>query len=420
MMFQIIKECVRKVRFWGFTGVCNYFLGLFKASGIRRFFLNNAKLQLAQEPGVTVVAPFQEKHSLSKAMRDLVFCIHEAGIPVQALDSSDKTQVANREIEPLLTPRKAFRIMKHPLAIELFAGKIPPEIPIRRAHVVFWEFESGLLEAFPALRSVDTVIAMSDFNAVYFRRALPPTVKVAKILYPFRFSPPTLPPHTQTRRHFGVGENDFAVFFNFDYRSSFFRKNPDGAMRAFAKAFSDTPDAKLVFKTNHSKDYPKAHAALCDLAVGLGIADRFISIDDFLQRDDIYAITAACDIYLSLHRGEGFGLGIAEAMSLGKPAIVTDYGGSTEFCTSETAILVPYAKIALKRGQIDNPCYHEVAFCADPDIDAAAAAMRKCYESRGICLDMGSRAKLFMESHFSSGRFRESLATLMKGFRADG
>lgn len=419
-MLAIVKEYVRKVQFWGFTGVCNFFLGLFKASSTRKFFLRNAKQQLAQEPGVTIVAPFQEKLSLSKAMRDLVFCIHDADIPVQALSTSAKSQVANREIEPLLTPKRDFRILKHPLAIELFAGKIPPEIPIRRAHVVFWEFESGLLEAFPALRSVDTVIAMSDFNAAYFRKVLPPNVKVAKLLYPFRFSPPTLPPPEQTRRRFGIGENDFAVFFNFDYGSSFFRKNPDGAMRAFAKAFRDTPDAKLVFKTNRAKDFPRAHATLRDLASSLDIADRFISIDDFLSRDDIYAITAACDIYLSLHRGEGFGLGIAEAMSLGKPAIVTDYGGSTEFCTPETAFLVPYSMRTLQRGQIDNPCYHEVAFCADPDIEAAAATMRKCHESRSFCIDKGSRAKIFMESHFSPERFRESMTALMEGFGANG
>ncbi len=419
-MFSFVKECVRKVRFWGFTGVCNYFLGLFKASSTRRFFLNNAKMEIALEPGVTVVAPFLEKLSLSKAMRDLVFCIHDAGIPIQALSTSAKSQVASSEIEPLLTSKRNFRILKYPLAIELFAGKIPPEIPIRRAHVVFWEFESGLLEAFPALQSVDTMLAMSDFNAAYFRRILPPTVKVFKLLYPFRFSPPSLPSPSQTRRRFGIKENDFAVFFNFDYGSSFFRKNPDGAMQAFAKAFRDTPDAKLVFKTNRAKDFPKAHAALRDLADSLGIADRFISIDDYLPREDIYAITAACDVYLSLHRGEGFGLGIAEAMSLGKPAIVTDYGGSTEFCTPETAFLVPYAKIALKRGQVDNPCYHDVAFCADPDIEAAAATMRKCYESRDICRDMGTRAQHFMESHFSPKRFSESMTSLMEGFGANG
>ena len=350
-------------------------------------------------------------------MRDLVFCIQEAGFPFQALNTCAESQTASNEIEPLLTPRRDFRIMKHPMAIELFAGQIPSTIPIRRAHVVFWEFESGLLEAFPALRSVDTVIAMSDFNAAFFRRILPPTVKVVKLLYPFRFSPPTLPPPTQTRRRFGIEENDFAVFFNFDYASSVFRKNPDGAMMAFAKAFHDTPNAKLVFKTNRAKDFPNAHASLRNLANSLEISDRFISIDDYLPREDIYAITAACDVYLSLHRGEGLGLGIAEAMSLGKPAIVTDYGGSTEFCTSETAFLVPYARRALRHGQMDNPCYHDVDFCAEPDIDTAAAIMRKCYVSKDVCRDMGSRAKRIIEAHFSSRLFRESLALLSDNHR---
>lgn len=421
-MFATAKEYWRKVRFWGFAGVLNYLRGRLKAARTRNFYLVNARRKpiATTEPGVTIVAPFQDKNALSKSMRDMTLCIQETGVRFQAFCTCVKRQIASREIAPLLTTPDDFSILKYPIAIELFAGEIPQEIPIRRAHVVFWEFESGLLEAFPSLRSVNTVIAMSDFNAAYFRRILPPTVKVVKLLYPFRFSPPTLPPPAQTRSRFGIGENDFAVFFNFDYASSAFRKNPDGAMMAFAKAFRNTPDAKLVFKTNHAKDFPKAHAALRNLADSLGISDRFISIDDFLPMEDIYAITAACDVYLSLHRGEGLGLGIAEAMSLGKPVIVTNYGGSTEFCTHETAFLVPWSKRTLRHGQMDNPCYHDVDFCAEPDIDSAVAVLRRCYESKDICHSMGKRAKKTIKSHFSTERFSKSLTMLMEGLGANG
>ena len=78
-----------------------------------------------------------------------------------------------------------------------------------------------------------------------------------------------------------------------------------------------------------------------------------------------------------MHRGEGFGLGIAEAMSLGKPAVVTDYSSTTEFCNSNNSIPIPCKAVAVNRNQIDHPCYLAVKEWFEPDINAAANALSK-------------------------------------------
>ena len=411
-MISTIASYIAKVRTWGLKGVWNFFAGKVEARRLRNYFLENAARYPATpaDDGLTIVAPFHASYSLGKVMRDFVFRLRDAGIPFQAFDTGKASAIPDSDINALLTPREEFRIMKYRNVVELLFGPVPAEeLGLKKSHVVFWEFDSGLLETFPKLQSPDTVIAMSDFNAAYFRKVLPPSTPVAKILYPFRFTSPTLPTVEETRKRFGIGKDGFMVFFNFDYGSSLFRKNPDGAMRAFAQAFPQTPGATLVFKTNRSDEYKADKARLNDLAKELGIADRLIAIDAFIPRADVLALTASCDAYISLHRGEGFGLGIAEAMALARPVIVADCGSTKEFCNKDNAILVPTKTIHVSKGQLDHPYYLSVISCADPDIGVAAEALRRLHGSPELRRQLGETGKAFIAEHFSIENFGQSV-----------
>ena len=414
-MINVIASYIAKVRTWGLKGVWDFFAGKVESRRLRRYFLDNASRNplAPSNDGLTLVAPFHANYSLSKVMRDLAFRLREAGIPFQAFDTGKTSDIPDSDIDALITPREEFRIMKYANVIELFNGPVPEELGLKKSHVVFWEFESGLLETFPKLNSPDTVIAMSDFNAAYFRKALPPSTPVAKMLYPFRFSAPALPPVGEARRRFGIGQEDFVVFFNFDYGSSVFRKNPEGAMRAFARAFPRTHGVLLVFKTVRADEHEKERRAIVELARKLGIIDRFRSFDEFMPMDDVMALTNACDAYISLHRGEGFGLGIAEAMSMGKPVVVSDCGGSTEFCTRDDAILIPTKTIQVAKEQADHPCYLAVTSCNDPDIGSAAEALRELRDSKELRGKLGRAGKSFVTAHFSIENFANSVQGLL-------
>ena len=411
-MFSALSSYIAKVRTWGLKGVWNFFAGKAEARRLRKYFLDNAARHpcTPSDDGLTLAAPFHATYSLGKVMRDFAFRLREAGIPFQAFDTARKDGLPDSEIDALITPREDFRIMKYRNVVELLLGPIPAaELGLKKSHVVFWEFDSGLLETFPKLQSPETVIAMSDFNADYFRKVLPPSTPVAKILYPFRFTPPALPPAAETRKRFGIGKDDFVVFFNFDYGSSVFRKNPEGAMRAFAAAFPQTPGTKLLFKTNRSGEYKAEKARLEALAQSLGIADRLISIDVFIPRADVLALTVSCDVYLSLHRGEGFGLGIAEAMALGKPVVVSDCGSPREFCNNGNAILVPTKTINFPKGLLDHPYYLSVTSCDDPDIGVAAEALKRLHDSVELRQRLGDAGKAFVAEHFNDGSFIKSV-----------
>ena len=184
-------------------------------------------------------------------------------------------------------------------------------------------------------------------------------------------------------------------------------------MKAFAMAFGEKADARLVFKTIRAQEHRREQDKLNKLADSLGISSRFISIDNYIPQKDLYGLANACDVYISLHRGEGFGLGIAEAMSFGKPVIVSDYSAPKEFCNDNTAFLIPCSSINISKEQHDHPCYTYVKSCADPDLSAAAKALRLCYDDRPLSRTTGARGKAFIEKHFSLAAFKKSITTFL-------
>ena len=378
----------------------------------RRFFTDNFNQHRNTQParGITFLGDFSSTGSGGKVSRDFVLSLRDAGIPFQAAFRPEKEcDPSGNHVDELLTSPKDFNLCKFSHVIEFYNGSIVPGMLANHTRIVFWEFESGFLDFYPSFARPTTVIAMSDFNAAYFRRILPPTTPVVKVLYPFRPYAGELPSIADVRERYQIPADSFVVFYNFDFGSSYHRKNPYGAIRAFAKAFSDKPNAMLVFKTMSAKRYPVRVAELESLARELDIADRFKMISNYIPEADLYGLTNACDCYLSLHRGEGFGLGVAEAMSLGKPVVVTDYSATTEFCNSENSIPIPFKMIPVRRDQIDNSAYNDVKEWADPDIDAAAQALQSLYQSPELRARLGTSAQAFIADHFSTDNFRKSI-----------
>lgn len=378
----------------------------------RKFFTDNFNRHRNTQPerGITFLGDFSSTGSGGKVSRDFVLSLRDAGIPFQAAFRPEKEcDPSGNHVDELLTSPNDFNLRRFSHVIEFYNGSIQPGLLANHARIVFWEFESGFLEFYPSFARPTTVIAMSDFNAAYFRRILPPATPVVKILYPFRPYAGELPAVSDIRARYQIPVDSFVVFYNFDFGSSYHRKNPYGAIHAFAKAFSDKPNTMLVFKTMSAKRYPERVAELESLARELDIADRFKMISNYIPESDLYGLTNACDCYLSLHRGEGFGLGVAEAMSLGKPVIVTDYSATTEFCNSENSIPIPFKMIPVRRDQIDNSAYNDVKEWADPDIDAAAQALQALYQSPELRTRLGSAAQAFITDHFSTGNFRKSV-----------
>lgn len=396
------------VRRYGFKGIVNFIARRHKDYAFKRY-LKGTMRSAEPERGITLISCFDYPQSLSKVMRDFAILLKQAQIPYQTLNIPCENPIPYEEIKSFITPNEDFCINKYTHIITMFDFIAVPDAQCSVHWLKFWEFDSGFLNGCPEVLRAESVLAMSDFNLEVFRKSLPKNVCVNKVLYPFQFVHGELTPRSLTRERYNIGKDDFVVFFNFDYDSSYYRKNPEGLLRAFAKALGGEANAKIVLKTMRAKKRKEMSERLRSLSQELGLSTQFITIDDFIPQEDLVNLTDACDVYASLHRGEGFGLGIAEAMSLGKAVVVTDYSSTTEFCNKNNALLVPYEIVDVKDWQIDIDVYKRVKQWAEPDIDAAAVALRRLYDDKKLREKIGLQAQKFIKDYFSVENFRASI-----------
>jgi glycosyltransferase involved in cell wall biosynthesis len=273
----------------------------------------------------------------------------------------------------------------------LLAEQMGERLPIASTNIGVWAWE---VDVFPQWMARSA--ALVDEIWVYSRHAA--DAIAAAVDVPVRvFSPPIPTPaaaDTVDRAVLGLSD-DFTFLFCFDFGSGFERKNPLAVIEAFRRAFAPGEGPRLVIKSVRRGAAPHAWARLLTAA-----DDR----DDITLRDGYEpaarqrALMAACDCYVSLHRSEGYGLTMAEAMAAGRPVIGTGYSGNLEFMNADNAILVPYE---LARVPFGCRPYPPTACWAEPDLDAAAHAMRTVASDPRAAAELGSTAQAYIADGFS-------------------
>jgi len=204
----------------------------------------------------------------------------------------------------------------------------------------------------------------------------------------------------------------FVFLFVFDYHSVFARKNPLGLVEAFGQAFPEGSGASLVLKSINSEHHPGEHGRLIEAAKGhrdIHIIDRYVTAAEK------NAMFAGCDCYVSLHRSEGFGNTLAEAMSLGKPVIATGYSGNMEFMTAQNSYPVDYTLAPI--GDDAGP-YPATGEWAEPDVGHAARLMRHVFENQGEAGERGLRAAEDLRRNHSAEAVGRVMAERIRRVRA--
>jgi Glycosyltransferase len=176
--------------------------------------------------------------------------------------------------------------------------------------------------------------------------------------------------------------------------SVFDRKNPLGVVEAFIRAFGPDPSVQLVVKINNARRRPDHLKTLTDRIAGYPVT----IIDCTFTREETYALMNSCDCLVSLHRSEGFGLTLAEAMFLGKPVIATAYSGNMDFTKFDNSFLVGYR---LKPVGPNNEPYDEDVVWADPLIEHAAEQMRTVVGNPQMRRNVAVAGQEFIRRQFS-------------------
>lgn len=194
----------------------------------------------------------------------------------------------------------------------------------------------------------------------------------------------------------GISDDYFTFLFVFDYNSLIERKNPIGLIDAYEKAFGiNNEKVKLVLKTSLSNQHSKAKNKVTER---IGNNKSIIYKEEMLRRPELLALVNKADCYISLHRSEGFGLTIAEAMALGKPVIATGYSGNLDFTNTNNSFLVKYK---LVKHEIDLSVLPKNNYWSEPDTDHAAELMKFVFENQAHAAEIGKKAKEDIETHFS-------------------
>jgi glycosyltransferase involved in cell wall biosynthesis len=260
----------------------------------------------------------------------------------------------------------------------------------------FWAWE---LERLPfywrhAFAFYDEIRAASEFARVAFEReALRPVRPV-----PLAVSVPRLE-RKPGRAELGLPAGATVFLFMFDFRSYASRKNPEAVVQAFLRAFPDgTEKVRLLIKTQAGASAADAWARLNEMC-----SDPRIEIRDAaMDREELLALIDSADAFVSLHRSEGFGRGPAEAMLLGKPVILTGYSGTADFATADCAYVVGYTLKPVDASEYPGIDGQEPAVSwADPDIDEAAAHMRRVHEQPAAARMMGRRGRARIAGRYS-------------------
>ena len=320
-------------------------------------------LVVMPRPGVNIFGYVGSELGMGEVARCLIRGADAVGLPHVDI-ASTRTSSRTAKSWPRVDERFGINLVAiNADQFELWRTDVGPEDLRDRYTVGVWAWE---LDRFPesmhhALDWVDEVWAISSFVRDAIAACTTKPVHVLPLNVPVRPGrQPIAPP---------LGADGCPYFLTmFDHLSDVQRKNPWDVVRAFTLAFPKTGEARLVIKSiNSSRDVESSER----LRYVCAAREDVVLIEDYVSAETRDSLVAGCIAYVSLHRSEGFGLGMAEAMALGRPTIATAYSGNLDFMNKRNSLLVPYELVDVT----DSRAYHYDAQWANPDIEAAAQAM---------------------------------------------
>jgi glycosyltransferase involved in cell wall biosynthesis len=345
-----------------------------------------APRRIRPKSGVNLVGYLSSRRGVGEAARQILAALEEGDIPVATIDTPttpEEIAVSLGTVDEEEYPYDFNLICVNADMLPAVATALGPRFFEGRHSVGlwFWEISDFPDQWLPSFDFVDEVWVATEHVADALRDVSETAVQTIRL--------PVLPvPAAEmTRAELGMPEG-FCFLFVFDYRSVFARKNPLGLVEAFCRAFEPGTGPSLVIKSICSDEFPVQRRQLAE-----AVAERpeIHLIEDMVPVEAKNAMIANCDCYVSLHRSEGLGLTMAEAMYFGRPVIATAYSGNLDFMSERNGYLVPHAMTEIGPGADPYPPDRQ---WAEPDLDQAAALMRQAFENPKGAAVRGRRAAL--------------------------
>jgi glycosyltransferase involved in cell wall biosynthesis len=280
------------------------------------------------------------------------------------------------------------------------------------AHIVaffLWETDRPPQSHHAGAHMVDEIWCPTEYVTEAYRKITSvPVITIGKGLKPAPPRPPHMLEHV-IRRDAG----EFVFLYVAEFGSGLMRKNPLDGIRAFQEAFQDDEPVRFCLKIREIDPghWSNVNGYWEEIEERVAADPRLCLITGDLSEDEYYSLVETADAYVSLHRAEGFGYGVSDAMFSRRPVIVSDYSGTCDFCTEETAFLVgvdpqPVPPECMRtRGYVGN--------WAVPRIAEAAAAMRRVFEDRVEATRRADKAAVLLQAKYNMPGWRQRIESLL-------
>jgi glycosyltransferase involved in cell wall biosynthesis len=334
------------------------------------------------------VAAHNTVHLLHKLNQPLCLYDIDAGFGRSKVDSSClHLGIKPEEPHPFqvnifhMNPNESLQIMRQ-IPLNYLSSRLNICIP-------FWELPALPNSWIDTLNAMDLILAPTQFILQAIKNALP---GAPCIHYPQAV---ILPENIKAdRSRFGLSEHDTVFTTSFDVLSDLNRKNPWATIEAFKLAFPEANNQTLVLKVNTNKISRKTHHQELNNLITFANHPKIFILNEHLSYQDTLSLYNSSDVIVSLHRSEGLGLSLMEAMSLGKPVIATNWSGNTDFTNSNNSCLVDFKLVPTDgtRQEYKKEMLVAKSHWAEPNINSAKKYMRLLHENRNVRNKIGDQA----------------------------
>ena len=339
---------------------------------------------------IKIVGYFAGSHGIAASARLAARAFEALGVSIERVDVTDaKLDWSGRLAEPVCASAWIFHL-NPPELLAALACLGPRQLFGPRYGYWAWELPRAPARWLKDAALVDEVWAPSHYTA----RALAGAAAPVRVV-----------PHPLTVEDFAnVAPAPRRAAFQgvsiFDFNSSLARKNPEGAIAAWARAFQGDATCELTLKTQNGEAFPQALAALRAAAPA-----NVRVVDAVWPYAEVQSLIAGADVLVSLHRAEGFGLTPAEAMAMGVPVLATGYSGVCDFMDEDCALLVPFRPTPV----VDPQGVYQGQTWAEPDVDSAADALIRLRSNPELRHRLGEAGRVRVARQLSPQAWFETL-----------
>lgn len=352
--------------------------------------MNSNKLK----KGVNILGYFRYQFGVAQLAKIIAACIEHTGIPyvVNCLEapnhhlSNDNIKnISDHNIYPINI------IVANALEMDGVISQKQHAYFMKKYNIGIWCWETEYFHPRVnpnVLKYFNEIWTISEFCKETISKTIKLPINVIKL-------PVILPENIPNNFH-KIDKNKFNILFTFDYQSVPQRKNPLAVIEAFKLAFGNNTDVFLIIKSVYQECNTEYAKYVNDSINGY---NNIVVFNESLSRIDMLTLINSCDVYISLHRSEGLGLGMKEAMAMGKIVIATNYSGNTDFMNENNSILIGYDKVKISPNIY--PYYYPNVEWAEPNIYDTVEKLKHIYEDKNLRTTISTNAKQFINDEYN-------------------